>query len=220
MLCAKSGFLACLSGAADPAAGDEDVIGTVMRIDRDGEIFAEGEDSDFAYRIEHGVVRICKLHADGRRQVSEFLRRGDWFGLEELGPHLFAAEAVTNVVLVRFPRKQIETFAADRPVVDRKLRDLVCDRWRRAQTRLVVLGRLSARERLAAFLLEMRDVAGNGMKIELPMTRVDIADHLCLTIETVSRMFSMFRSEGLIELPAPQSVVLRNPDQLASVASL
>lgn len=215
----SSGFLACLSDVAF-AAGSDDVIGSVMRIDRDGEIFAEGEDSDFAYRVEHGVVRICKLHADGRRQVSEFLRRGDWFGLEEIGPHIFAAEAVTDVVLVRFSRRQIENFAAERPTVDRKLRDLVCDRWRKAQTRLVVLGRLSARERLAAFLMEMREALGNDKNIDLPMTRTDIADHLCLTIETVSRTFSSFRSEGLIDLPAPQSVVLRNADELASVAAV
>jgi CRP/FNR family nitrogen fixation transcriptional regulator len=164
------------------------------------EIYAQGEKSDSLYKVEFGAIRIYRLLADGRRQISAFHLAGEIFGFESDRIHHFFAEAMcaTGVRSLRTAFRQNELASELLPVA---LQDLV-----RAQEHLLVLGRQSAVERVAAFLIDMSERQGGLRMIELPMSRTDIADYLGLTIETISRVLSKLRQKGIIRLPSLRGV--------------
>jgi CRP-like cAMP-binding protein len=177
-------------------------FGTTYTIQREQEIHGQGEQARSCYRILSGCVRIVKLMEDGRRQINEFLMAGDMFGFDELETHDFAAEAVSDVVLRRYPRRMVEALAETNVGLARRLRDLTSLSLRTAHTRLVLLGRKTASERIATFLLEMEERLPQvrAHRLDLPMSRTDMADHLGLTIETVCRVLAHIRRDGTIAI--------------------
>ena len=177
-------------------------FGTTVTIPHDGEIVGQGDRAEFCYRILSGCVRQVTLMEDGRRQVGEFLLAGDLFGFDALATHDFAAEAVSDVVLRRYPRRRVEALAESHLGLARRLRDLTAENLRTAHGRLMLLGRKTASERIASFLLEMveRLSERNDHLMALPMSRTDMADHLGLTIETVCRVLAHLRRDGTIAI--------------------
>lgn len=175
-------------------------FGTNVSFGRDQEIHPEGADALYAYTVVSGCVRTVKLMEDGRRQVGEFLLPGDMFGLDALGTHDFAAEAVTDVVLRRYPRRMVEALAESHAALSRRLREMALDSLRTAHGRMVLLGRKTAAERIATFLLEMARRTGmraSGM-LDLPMNRADMADHLGLTVETICRVLAQMKRDRIV----------------------
>ena len=148
---------------------------------------------------------------DGRRQVGEFLFAGDLFGWEALDNHDFGAEAVTPVTLRRYARRDLERLADQDRDVARKLRELSSSRLRSGREHMVLLGRKTASERIASFLLEMaaRSNADARSTIELPMSRSDMGDYLGLTIETVCRRLTRLRLDGTIAINGTK-IAIRN----------
>jgi CRP/FNR family transcriptional regulator, nitrogen fixation regulation protein len=176
-------------------------FGTTITIERDRQIHGQGDDADTCYRVLRGCVRVVNLLEDGRRQIGEFLLPGDLLGFDVFGTHDFAAEAVTEVVLRRYPRRMVEALAEKQLGLSRWLRDVVATNLRTAHARLLMLGRKTASERLAGFLLEMsKRLARKGEWMELPMSRTDVADHLGLTIETVCRLLAHLRREKTVDI--------------------
>lgn len=176
-------------------------FGTTVTVERDRQIHGQGDDAESCYRVLRGCVRVVSLLEDGRRQVSEFLLPGDLLGFDVLDTHDFAAEAVTDVVIRRYPRRMVEALAEKQLGLSRRLRDLAAVNLRLAHARLLMLGRKTASERLAGFLLEMSKRLGrDGAWMELPMSRTDMADHLGLTIETVCRLLAHLRREGTVDV--------------------
>lgn len=177
-------------------------FGATVRLPRDHEIHAEDAAADYCYRILTGCVRTVKLMEDGRRQVGEFLLPGDLFGLDDLGTHAFSAEAVSDVVLRRYPRRMVEALAESRPTLARRLRELALTHLRSAHERMVLLGRKTAIERIASFVLELdrRTPATGRALLDLPMSRTDIADHLGLTVETVCRVLAHLKRDGAVSV--------------------
>ncbi|MDW6024807.1 helix-turn-helix domain-containing protein [Mesorhizobium sp. BAC0120] len=167
------------------------------------EIYAQGEEAQNLYQVGFGCVRIYRLLADGRRQISAFHMSGEVFGFEAGGTHHFFAEAV-GATGIRTARLSSGTETAHK-ILPLALQGLV-----RAQEHLLVLGRQNATERVAAFLLDMAERQGSLDQFELPMSRSDIADYLGLTIETVSRVFSKLRQQRIIQLSGNRSVVISN----------
>lgn len=165
------------------------------------EIYAQGERVEGLYRVVFGAVRVYRLLSDGRRQISAFHLPGEVFGFEADGTHRFFAEAVSATGLQTIRPSASAAFA--NALLPLALSGLV-----RAQEHLLVLGRQSARERLAAFLLDMARRQGDLDEVELPMSRTDIADYLGLTIETVSRVFSRLKESGVIRLRGLRSIVI------------
>jgi len=163
------------------------------------EIYGQGEKADSLYRVEFGAVRVYRLLADGRRQIAAFHMAGEVFGFEADRTHHFFADAIcaTGIRAVRL------SGPADmaRDLLPLALKGLV-----RAQEHLLVLGRQSAAERVAAFLVDLAERQGGLDQVDLPMSRTDIADYLGLTIETVSRVFSKFREKRIIRLNGLRSV--------------
>jgi len=195
-------------------------FGSNVAIERDHEILSQGDRAEYCYKILSGCVRRVKLLEDGRRQVGEFLMAGDLFGFEALDTHDFSAEAVSDVVLRRYPRRMVEALAESQFAFARRLRDMAAVSLRLAHGRLMLLGRKTASERIASFVLEMAErlPGRNDRMVELPMSRTDMADHLGLTIETVCRVLAVLRREGTIAV-ARGGVEIRDRAGLELMAS-
>jgi CRP/FNR family nitrogen fixation transcriptional regulator len=186
------------------------VAGIPMRFDRDAEIYGEGEPVDHFYQVDSGAVRTYKVLSDGRRQIGAFILPGDVFGLEAGIAHSFSAEAVTNSTVRVAARSALETMAERDVALSREIWARTAEKLQQAEGHMLLLGRKTAEERVASFLLEMSDRVRNASTIELPMSRQDIADYLGLTIETVSRTFTHLESKAAIELPSSRRISLRN----------
>ncbi|HTW70395.1 MAG TPA: helix-turn-helix domain-containing protein [Acetobacteraceae bacterium] len=177
-------------------------FGTTVAVQREHEIHGQGDTTEYCWRILSGCVRTVKLMEDGRRQVAEFLFSGDLLGLDDLGTHDFAAEAVTDVTLRRYPRRMVESLADSHAALARRLRSMALTNLRNAHDRMVTLGRKTAVEKVASFVLEMqqRGVAPDRRMVEIAMSRTDVADHLGLTVETVCRILAHLKREGTVKL--------------------
>jgi CRP-like cAMP-binding protein len=141
-------------------------IGTRLSFGRNDEIYAEGDKAECWYKVISGTVRICKLLADGRRHIAEFCFSGDCFGIDNANDRIYAAEAVDDVIVMRFRRGPTEQLIDQNPMVARLLRDAMVRDLTSAHGRTLLLGRMTAPERVAAFLLEMFErVSGQGHSI-------------------------------------------------------
>lgn len=186
-----------------------ELTGMCLSYDKDEEVYGEGEDAEFIYKVVSGAVRTYKLMRDGRRQIGEFHLAGDLFGLDIGGVRHLTAEAVTDSKILVFKRRQVEAVVAENLAAAHELWLTTAHHLRHAEDHMLLLGRKTAIERLAAFLLEMDRRSGDKGLIDLPMLRRDIADYLGLTLETVSRSFSELQSEGVVELDGARHVTLR-----------
>jgi CRP/FNR family nitrogen fixation transcriptional regulator len=193
-----------------------DAFGTVVLVGRDQEVYAEGDAAEYCYKVVAGAIRTLKLMPDGRRQVSEFYLAGDLLGFEDCETRYLTAEAASDATLIRYPRRRIEAQAEADQGLARKLRDLASGSLRNCHKQMLLLGRKSAQERIATFLLEMADRAPqNGDNVvELPMSRSDIADHLGLTLETVSRVLNRLHRDDTINLVSAHRVELADREAL------
>lgn len=192
-------------------------IGSRRSFARDEEIYAEGDPTDGWYKVVSGTVRISKLLADGRRHIAEFCFCGDCFGFENISERVFSAEAVGKVIVMRYPRRATERLIDENPLLARRLCDMTLRDLAHAQTRTLVLGRMTAPERVASFLLEMSERRDTRRVVDLPMSRNDIADYLGLTIETVCRVLSAFKRAGSVAIPNPHRIELRDRRALEAV---
>ncbi len=167
------------------------------------ELFAEGDAADWFYKVVKGAIRTSKLLSDGRRQIGAFHLAGEIFGLEAGRNHRFTAEALAGATVLAYCRTSLGPSARDGGALREEVLSSAIRSLDRAQEHMLLLGRKTAQEKVAAFLLDMADrMPDGGGQFELPMPRSDIADYLGLTIETVSRTLSQFTRDGLIRLPA------------------
>ncbi|KMO41785.1 transcriptional regulator [Methylobacterium tarhaniae] len=190
-------------------AGCPELIGTPATYGREEEIFGEGEEAERVYRVMQGAVRTHKVLSDGRRQITGFHLPGDLFGFEPGETHRHTAEALSGTRLLIFKRRQVERMATRRAEVACQLWGLATRSLRHAQDHMLLLGRRSALERVAAFLLDVDQRLGGTGTFDLPMTRRDIADYLGLTIETVSRTITQLEGEGALLRTGGRQVSLR-----------
>ncbi|MEJ0062553.1 MAG: helix-turn-helix domain-containing protein [Alphaproteobacteria bacterium] len=193
------------SGAPQPAsphhAPDHGGIITSLHIfARNEEIYGEGEDAHYWYRVVSGTVRSCNLLADGRRHVAEFFFPNDFFGFRAEERYLTSAEAVDEVILTRYPSAALKHLSQTNPNLARWLHELAARNLAETSSRMVLLARKTAHERVASFLLDLADRTNSGRRVALPMARHDIADHLGLTYETVCRVISKMKRSGTIKV--------------------
>ena len=173
--------------------------------------------------VTQGALKLYTLLADGRRQVTGFMFPGDFLGLSVDDEYAFTVEALESSELWWFSRDTFERFLADHPQVERELYRLAAHELAEAQRQMVLLGRKAAHERLASMFLALQlraeRASGEPQQVfDLPMSRVDIADYLGLTKETVSRMIAHLRSRGLIRLQSQTRVEVLDRAGLQFVA--
>lgn len=185
-------------------------------------LFHEGDAADVVFNLISGSAKLYKLLPDGRRQVTGFLFPGDFLGVTVGDEHGFTAETLEPSEMCRFPRHRFEAFVDARPAMRRELYRIAMHELAAAQQQMVLLGRKAAPERLASLLLLLLErTAGGGapLTVTLPMNRLDIADYLGLTKETVSRAFTAFKIGGVIRLLSDDVVVILDLQRLESIAS-
>ena len=194
-----------------------DLSCTKLRYDQDEEVYGEGTEPEFVYKVVSGAVRAQKLLSDGRRQIVAFHLPGDIFGLELSSMRGLSAEAVADTRLLVLERKALEQVAAQNIDVARQLAAHTTRSLDDAQEHILLLGRKMAGERVAAFLLEMDQRMRPAGAMRLPMSRSDIADYLGLTMETVSRAISEFKGRGLVTRFAARKIKVNGRSKLRTI---
>lgn len=185
-------------------------------------LFSEGDEANCVYNVTSGTVKLYKLLPDGRRQITGFLFTGDFLGLSMHDRYAYSAETVTPVSLCQFPRRQIELLLQEFPKLQQRLFTMASNELEASQDQMLLLGRKTAKEKVASFLLGLsRRLARRGQNdnpVPIPMSRSDIADYLGLTTETVSRTFTALKSKQVIRLLEGNKVDLVGRDVLLDLA--
>jgi len=202
--CAVREFAVCGALGPIPLKQFKDSGPTIQYSAGDTVVF-EADRSTSVYSLASGLLRLSKLLPDGRRQIAGFLFPGDFLGITMEEEHAFTAEAVTPSRLCRFSRRHFEEFVAAHPALERRLYALAAHELAAARQQLVLLGRKTARERIASFLLMLANRCCSSENVVLPMSRADVADYLGLRIETVSREISTLKVARVIQLTGRQS---------------
>jgi CRP/FNR family transcriptional regulator, anaerobic regulatory protein len=188
----------------------------------------EGEPADSFFNITAGSAKLFKLLRDGRRQITGFVGVGHFLGLAVSDTYAFSAEAMEPVRYCRFSRGKLRKLLDDFPLMEKRLLEVAATELVAAQEQMLLLGRKTARERLASFLIARIGLGIPGAppcahqgatRVVLPMSRSDIADYLGLTIETVSRTLTRLRLDGLVALDSPSEVVVVDYLALERVAT-
>jgi CRP/FNR family transcriptional regulator len=191
-------------------------------------IFRDGDLADHYYNITSGIVKLVKTLADGHQHIVGLLYPTDFMGQSLNKHHTYAAESATDVEFCAYPRAPFEYFLKRHPELERQIfhatiRELdLCRDW------TLLLGRKCSYERVAGFLLMMaRRVPGksvnrlkNYVHFELPFTRAEMADYLGLTLETVSRQFSLLKKKQVIALPSSRDIIIPDIELLSLVAQV
>jgi CRP/FNR family nitrogen fixation transcriptional regulator len=196
-------------------------LGTVCTFSRNETIFDDGESVGAFYKVVSGIVRLCRVSADGRRQIAGFRLPGDLVGFEWTDRYEMTAEAVRDVVTVRYARSRLDRLSEEKSAVRDHLLAHLREDLRSTQEHLMMLGCPTAKERVAAFLLQLARRAGaaDGTTIDMQLGRQDIADYLGLTLETVSRTFSELMNRGAISSPKRRHVTIRSRARLVAQTS-
>lgn len=185
-------------------------------------VIIQGEPAEAVYAVASGALAVYGSLSDGRRQVFGFLYAGDMLGIGAgTGTYAYSVDALSASELCRFARRRLESLCESDRAIRRALLTHATHELILAQERLLVLGRLSASERIASFLTSLhRRLANPGAAddIWLPMTRGDIGDYLGLSMETVSRVLSQLVRQGFIALPSPHHVILLDRAGLSAMA--
>jgi CRP-like cAMP-binding protein len=191
-------------------------LATTVRYRRHQEIYNQDGPVNYRYRLVSGAALRFATLPVGRRQIVDFLLPGDYFGLTSRREHSFTVEAITADTLVaRYPCARIEALIALNPDLSRWICELTAAEISRLQARILLLGRITAQEKINAFLLEMTERLSDGRdKIDLPMSRYDVADYLAISVETVSRTLTVMKQRGTIRLAGTRCVQLVDRDAL------
>ncbi len=175
---------------------------------RNNVIACQGDDADYMFMVVSGVVRACKIFQNGDRAVVAFYLPGDLLGWCNNTQSL-SIEAATNAVVLFFKRRPLVSMAAHNPSLARLLLDLATKELCRAHEHAALLSR-DAKSRVVLFLSELKSRSAGKDRVVLGMSHQDIADHLGLTIETLSRMITSLERSGAIRRAAGRTLLLRD----------
>lgn len=170
-------------------------------------IYGQGDPAGQLYMVEFGTVRLCRVSADGRRQISAFYFAGEIFGLEADTQRHFYAESVDSAGIRVLRPSHGEKF-------NESMFQVALQGLTRAQEHLMVLGRQNGSEKVAAFLLDIAERQSSDRFVDLSMQRCDIADYLGLSFETVSRILTKLKASGIIRIPHVKQIELVDLDEL------
>src|SRR5690606_19334693 len=195
-VCTVRGLSICAPLAAEDMHHMSDIV-AARKLGPGDSLFAEAEPAEFLYNITSGTMMSYRLLHDGRRQVTGFLFPGDFLGFGSEAVYRYSAEAVTAATLCRFRRRELQAVLERFPAMERRLFGMASNELAAAQDQMVLLGRKTAQEKVASFLLMLSQRATRrGQRpnpVAVPMSRAQIGDYLGLTIETTSRIFSRLK---------------------------
>lgn len=192
-----------------------DGLAAITSFHRGERICSQDQTTEYWYFLISGAARRCTIRCDGHRQIMDLLLPGDFFGLAFGVQSDAIIEAVSqNTVVAGYLRSRVECLADSDPAIARELREIAFKALSRIQSQILILGRITAVEKVGSFILEMAERLSNGKceGVSLPVSRYDIADYLGVSVETVSRALSRLQHRGAIRLLNTRTVrvVYRN----------
>ncbi|PNU03605.1 Crp/Fnr family transcriptional regulator [Novosphingobium guangzhouense] len=204
-------------------------IGRTRQLTAGESIIWEGEDSVLVANVIDGVLKLSTNTEDGREQIVGVVYPSDFIGRPFGGTTGHGVTALTDAKVCVFSRRDFDAFAREHPALEHKLLERTLGELDRTRRWMLLLGRKSAAEKMASFLVEMTErLSGSSCRVErdkpnqriltLPFSRQQIADVLGLTIETVSRQFTRLKNEGVIDLPSRREVTILDFDTLVAEA--
>lgn len=202
-------------------------LGQRRQVARGESVAWAGEDSVICANLLSGVLKMVASTSDGREQIVGLLYPADFVGQPYAEQADFTITALTDAELCIFPRLPFERVLENHARMERLLLQRTLQALSDARGRMLTLGRKSAEEKIAGFLLDMaaragssgcRGSAGGPVTFDLPLTRGQIADVLGLTIETVSRQMTKLKTAGAIGLPGGRSITISDPHALEARA--
>jgi len=216
------------------SALDKDELSVLNTIGRRRSLVAgesliwEGEESVLVANVIEGVLKLSTGTEDGREQIVGVVYPSDFIGRPFGGTTNHGVTALTDSRVCVFSRSDFDAFAREHPALEHKLLQRTLGELDRTRKWMLLLGRKSASEKVASFLVELSDRMipatcevhedSKAARFALPFSRQQIADVLGLTIETVSRQFTRLRNEGIIDLPSRREVVIQDRLALAAEA--
>ena len=219
--CPVREFAVC-SGLEDWELDRLNAIRMPSEVPQGSTLFDEGGDADYVYNLTSGSVKLYKLLPDGRRQITGFVFPGDFLGLAHDTEYVYTAEAVSDASLCKFKRKQLNGLFKEFPRLESRLLSMSRDELAEAHNQMLLLGRKTAKERIASFLMMLAQRAEElgfpNNPIEVPMSRNDIGDYLGLTTETVSRTLTRLKKADVIAIQSDRRITLANLDALQDMA--
>ena len=236
--CHARSYSVC-NAVPEEALATPSVLAVVRDYAKGQMLIEQGAAAEDFFNVISGTVKLYKLLADGRQQITGFAGTGQFLGLAVTDTYTFSVQAIEAVRACRFSRSRLRQLMDDCPQVEERLLQAACQELVTAQEQILLLGRKSAQERLATFLIgwsrqgrphvpaeapvdvrvDVPVAVPAADRVRLPMTRGEIADHLGLTIETVSRTFSRFRADGRIRTPSSHEVVITDRPYLERLAA-
>jgi len=216
----------CASLSA-PELGVLNRIGRRVNVSKGQTLMWEGDDSSVVANVIDGVLKLSTSTADGREQIVGVVYPSDFIGRPYGTTTQHSVTALSDARLCLFTRSAFDDFAREHPELEHKLLQRTLNELDRARQWMLLLGRKSAGERVATFLLEMAQRLADAscgtradmvQRFDLPLSRQQIADLLGLTIETVSRQLTRLRQAGIIDLPDRRAVVILDREAMEAEA--
>lgn len=188
-----------------------DAFAKIMPCNRGQEISGDPGPSGHWYYVIVGAVRRCAVRSDGRRQIVDLMLPGDFFFISDRRNEATIEAIAENTVLASYPGQRVEMLAERDPQFARELRDVAFQSLTRSEAQLLILGRVTALEKVGAFLISLDGrVAEKRGQVELPISRYDIADYLAVSVETVCRSITDLQQRGAITLAGKRTVKILN----------
>lgn len=193
-------------------------------------IIGDDEQPDYFANVQSGVVKLSKALPDGRQQIVGLQFPSDFLGRPFGSRSPFFADAATDVELCCYPTRKFEELLKQFPRIEHNLFEHTLDELDAAREWMVLLGRKTAEEKVASFLLLLANRSRqigcqslpdfNTARFELPLTRADMGDYLGLTIETVSRQITRLKTRGLIKLEVGRMVFVPDVNKLTAATEI
>ena len=194
---------------------------TKKRLETGAELVGDAEAIEGYANILSGVVKLIKGLPDGREQIVGLQFAPDFLGRPFQTESAVSAQAATNVVLCSFPKRAVEALIKQSPQLEHSLLKQALRELDEAREWMLTLGRKNALEKVASYLLLIASYIdpaaqpqSQTIAFDLPMSRLEIADFLGLTIETVSRQLTKLRIDGIIQVRQTRHIVVDNPSRL------
>jgi CRP/FNR family nitrogen fixation transcriptional regulator len=188
-----------------------DPCAKIIPCNRGQEIAGDPGPSGYWYYVIIGAVRRCAVRADGRRQIVDLMLPGDFFFVSENQNDATIEAIAEDTVLASYSGQRVEAVADRDPEFARELRRVAFQSLTRSESQLLIIGRVTALEKVGAFLL-LLDGRGSDRRgqVELPISRYDIADYLAVSVETVCRSITDLQQRGVIALAGKRTVKILN----------
>jgi len=222
--CGRCAARACgvCGGVAAPDLPRLAALATIANVPRGQTFIHEGAPAEHFCVLIQGSAKLYKLLPDGRRQIVGFVYAGSFLGVSAPETYAFSAEALESTRVCRLSRRGLLRLLSDSHAMEQRLLDVAVNKLRLAQEHMVLLGRKTTIERVASFLLfQAKRPQPRGVlppRIHLPMSRIDIADYLGVTVETVCRSLAKLAKSGVIAIPNVHEVVILDLAYLESTA--